>query len=125
MQGDYVLACVALAKARILLAAGGWHRLISALPRTRSAAIALNALEQTKIAEACLEAASGVPFRTACVERSFATCSLLRKRGVAAEFCVGIRSAPPLEFHAWVEVAGVAVNDTLTKRSRFVVLSRH
>jgi len=66
-------------------------------------------------------AAGNVPVRARCLERSLALWWLLRRRGVGAEVELGVRKtdAGELEAHAWVEVAGRAVNDGDDVRERF------
>jgi hypothetical protein len=45
-----------------------------------------------------------------CLHRSAATTCLLRRRGIPAQMVVGVQQLP-FNAHAWVEVAGVVVND--------------
>jgi hypothetical protein len=47
---------------------------------------------------------------TLCLQRSAVATRLLRRRGVAADLMIGCR-LPPLQAHAWVEVAGNVVSD--------------
>jgi hypothetical protein len=56
-----------------------------------------------------------------CLGRSLVLWFILRRRGIDAEFVIGA-DAPrkgELEAHAWVEVAGVPVNDAPDVRERF------
>jgi hypothetical protein len=56
-----------------------------------------------------------------CLGRSLALWFILRRRGIDAELVIGA-DAPQrgeLEAHAWVEVAGVPVNDVPDVRERF------
>lgn len=55
-------------------------------------------------------AAAFYPGRAQCLEQSLALYVLLRRRGVAADFRLGVQ---PLPFyaHAWVEVEGRPVNE--------------
>ena len=56
-----------------------------------------------------------------CLGRSLALWFILRRRGIDAEFVIGA-DAPQrgeLQAHAWVEVAGVPVNDAPDVRKRF------
>jgi hypothetical protein len=50
------------------------------------------------------------PRSPACLQRSIALTSMLRKRGVAAHLQIGVRHSP-FQSHAWVEVAGRVIND--------------
>jgi Transglutaminase-like superfamily len=58
-----------------------------------------------------------------CLQRSAATASLLRFRGVPAEMVVGAQIFP-FKAHAWVEVDGVVVNDRPYVREMYTVLDR-
>ena len=49
--------------------------------------------------------------QTKCLERSLVICSLLRRLGIPAQFCIGCPKYPPFNFHAWVECEGRIVND--------------
>ena len=56
-----------------------------------------------------------------CLGRSLVLWFILRRRGIDAEFVIGA-DAPrrgELDAHAWVEVAGVPVNDASDVRERF------
>jgi hypothetical protein len=47
-----------------------------------------------------------------CLQRSVALLALLRRAGIESDLRIGIgKTQPNLEAHAWVEVAGVPVND--------------
>jgi prolyl oligopeptidase len=50
--------------------------------------------------------------RVLCLQRSAATTMLLRRYGFAAELVIGARILP-FKAHAWVELAGVVLNDKL------------
>ena len=66
--------------------------------------------------------AEGVPWRITCLHRSFALTWMLRERGVPAEMRIGVGREPPDEallFHAWVEVEGQVVNDSMDVADRF------
>lgn len=61
--------------------------------------------------------------RAACLQRSAVATWFLRRHGVAAELVIGYRPVP-FESHAWVEVAGVIVNDRQQYQKFFAVLER-
>lgn len=61
--------------------------------------------------------------RAACLQRSAVATWLLRGHGVAAELVIGYRPVP-FESHAWVEVAGIIVNDRQQYQKFFAVLER-
>src|SRR6266404_4942345 len=50
------------------------------------------------------------PKQALCLQRSFVTTHLLRRRGVAAHMVLGAQKLP-FKAHAWVEVNGRAVNE--------------
>ena len=58
-----------------------------------------------------------------CLQRSAATTCLLRKHGIAASLAIGVRQLP-FRAHAWVEVAGVVVNDKNYMPEIYAVLER-
>jgi Transglutaminase-like superfamily len=71
---------------------------------------------------ACLHesVARGLFLKTNCLEQSLALCWLLRRRGIAAELCVGARKQDgKFEAHAWVETQGAVVCES-DERHRFV-----
>jgi len=69
-----------------------------------------------------LFAAALYPRRARCLEQSLALYVLLRRRGVTAEFKLGVR---PLPFfaHAWVEVAGRAIAENDSVRPNLATIS--
>jgi hypothetical protein len=58
-----------------------------------------------------------------CLQRSIVTARLMRDRGILAEVVIGYRPVPFFS-HAWVEVAGRAVNDSPAYKMRLQVLER-
>ena len=121
----FIRACLALLTARLLLAVGGWRRLIDALPPSPTPPSHPPESLLRRLASACASAALAVPFQTACLERAFAACCVLRSRGFPATLQIGMRTSPPLTFHAWVEVDGVVVNGESMLRRQFRVISTH
>jgi len=59
--------------------------------------------------------------RVLCLQRSAATTLLLRRHGICAELILGAQTVP-FKSHAWVEVAGVVVNDRPYMREIYQVL---
>lgn len=45
-----------------------------------------------------------------CLSRSIVLHSLLQKKGISSEFCIGVRSQPKFRAHAWVEHKGTPLN---------------
>jgi hypothetical protein len=56
-----------------------------------------------------------------CLQRSAATACLLRKHGTSADLVIGAQQMP-FKAHAWVEVAGLVVNDKPYMREIYGVL---
>ena len=64
-----------------------------------------------------------LPFRTNCLEQSLVLCWLLRRSGISADLRIGARKeADRFEAHAWVEVAGRAVDAGNEEHLHFVPL---
>jgi Transglutaminase-like superfamily len=112
---------MALIRGRRLLRSGGWRALIDALP-PKPTGQAPAAADIRAIGDECARAARLLPVATQCLERSYATCSILRRRGAPALFCVGLSRRPPMRFHAWVEVDEQVVNDGQWVRTSYQVL---
>jgi len=66
-------------------------------------------------------AAALLPFKARCLEQSLAIFVFLRRRGVPVELRIGVQ---PYRFraHAWVEYAGVPVNESADYLTGFVPL---
>ena len=55
-----------------------------------------------------------------CLSQSLALTRMLRRRGIAPELCVGVRSTKPhFDAHAWVEFEGRVLNDSQDVHTRF------
>lgn len=63
------------------------------------------------------------PKQALCLQRSFVTTYLLRKRGVLAQMIVGAQKLP-FKAHAWVEVDGCAVNERSNVQATYAVWDR-
>jgi len=69
-------------------------------------------------------AARHIPFPSTCLTRSLLFNWMLRRRGVPSELRIGIRMEnSALRAHAWVEVAGVPVNDEPDVARRFAAFT--
>ncbi|MFI5071644.1 MAG: lasso peptide biosynthesis B2 protein [Terriglobales bacterium] len=78
-------------------------------------------LAESQSASRMLDAASrrGI-VRGNCLSRSIALCWLLRRRGIPAQLKIGARKiGNQLEAHAWIEVAGHAINDSDDVQTRY------
>jgi hypothetical protein len=63
------------------------------------------------------------PKQALCLQRSFVTTYLLRKRGVAAQMVLGAQKLP-FKAHAWVEVDGRAINERSNAQATYAVWDR-
>lgn len=61
--------------------------------------------------------------RVLCLQRSAATCVLLRRHGWKADMVTGAQIVP-YEFHAWVEIEGAVINDKPYMHEIYQVLER-
>lgn len=60
------------------------------------------------------------PWRTSCLRQALAVWLLLRRRRLPAELKIGVvRRAPPFQAHAWVELAGVALDPAAAEHAAF------
>lgn len=65
-----------------------------------------------RIATLVNTAASHAPFPASCLTRSLLLGWILRRRGVASRLRIGVRlTGGVLDAHAWVEYAGIPIND--------------
>ena len=60
------------------------------------------------------------PKQALCLQRSFVTTYLLRKRGIAAQMVLGAQKLP-FKAHAWVEVDGRAINERSNAQATYAV----
>jgi hypothetical protein len=107
-----------LLKADLLARAG-----YAALSRQMKLALAPNALVDTgvdvqSVVAAVRRACRYYPKSPACLQRSIALTSMLRKRGIAADLQIGVKQSP-FQSHAWVEVDGRVVNDVQEVREMY------
>jgi len=91
----------------------GLRRLQAWLQRPLPATDAsLSADEITRIATLVNGAAGLAPIPATCLTRSLLLGWMLRRRGVASQLRIGVRmNKGKLDAHAWVECAGVPIND--------------
>lgn len=70
-------------------------------------------------------AAAHVPLDVACLHRSLVLWRLLRRRGISCELRLGAgTTGGPFEAHAWVECAGVALDEDADHLSRYRAFGR-
>ena len=63
------------------------------------------------------------PKQALCLQRSFVTTYLLRKKGVPAHMVLGAQKLP-FKAHAWVEVEGRAINERSNVQVTYAVWDR-
>jgi len=62
--------------------------------------------------------------RPNCLDRSLVLWSLLRRREIASDLCLGVRKdGTELDAHAWIECDGVVLNDTPDVGERYTVIN--
>jgi hypothetical protein len=77
------------------------------------------------VARAVRRAARFGAARGSCLAQSLVVWWLLRRGGLEAEVCIGVRRpADTFEAHAWVEYRGTVLNDTADVRERFAAFER-
>lgn len=100
------------------------------LRRTRTLLHLDGAPESGDVPEAVRRSAAAVatvvrhsPATVSCLPRSLAVAYLSRRRGHHVDIVIGVAQGPTLAAHAWVEFAGVPINDTADVRKRYDVLA--
>jgi hypothetical protein len=85
----------------------GWiRREIGEIPATESAS-----MDTVKAAEYAVAMAGALyPGRAKCLEQSLVLYYLLRRQGVALQYCHGVQPYP-FRAHAWIEYRGRVIND--------------
>lgn len=125
-------AAFVIAASRVGLRTAGyrrWASLLSRLPadpirtsRDDVSAEARSEFVPGHLARLNAAAARNLPFRPTCLERSLGLWWLLRRRGLNAEIRIGARkTGEQFEAHAWVEHAGVVLNDSGGEHRAFSV----
>lgn len=117
--GAILSAAGALVATRVGLRVAGfsaWKRKLE--KRAQTAKSYPRAMENAALAEAQrIARAAGVAarhlfFQPTCLELSLALCSMLLRRGIAAELRMGARKhGGHFEAHAWLELHGTVLND--------------
>jgi hypothetical protein len=92
-------------------------RLLGQTPRHR----VIDRADEQRVCDAITRAACWYWKPVLCLQRSYCAVRMLRAHGIAAQFVIGYRPVPFFS-HAWVEVDGRVVNDSLGYRQRLLVL---
>lgn len=93
------------------------------LPRPRWTSSTGRPLAEAK-ARGLARVAERMPFRPRCLPRALLLAGLLRRRGIAADLCLGTRIAGDFDAHAWVEIDGDAVNEAAGLEAEYRCLWR-
>jgi hypothetical protein len=123
-RGRIVLFAVQLTALRVALRWWPLRRVqqvLTRIPNSRP----VTRYEPTHLAYLVYAAAQALPWTANCLHRSVLLWWLLTRRGEPAQLVLGARptagSGTP-DFHAWVELASVVINDAEDVRSRYAVL---
>ncbi len=95
------------------------HRLV----RTTHTARASRPVDPVTVQTALRRAAVLYFKQTHCLQRSVVLTRMLRRRGVNAQMVIGYQPVPPAS-HAWVEVDGEIINETVPNQDKLIVLDR-
>lgn len=68
--------------------------------------------------------AERMPTRPRCLPRALLLAALLRRRGIAADLCLGTRITGAFDAHAWIEMGGVPVGESADLDTRYRCLWR-
>lgn len=78
---------------------------------------------ETRAVQAISTASIWYPRHALCLQRSAALVSLLRENGVRAELVIGA-TRMPMQAHAWVEIAGRAIDEKHDTQTKYMALER-
>jgi hypothetical protein len=116
-------AWLELARARVIVArrpSSDWRARVAPPPGRADYAAG------ARVARLVGLAAAAQPGQARCLARALAQRALLRRRGVRATIRFGVRrvgiESPQIEGHAWVEVAGRALEPDTGPRARYLEL---
>ncbi len=121
---DLLRAFSLLIRAKLITKSGSWEAFQDQIPKVVSTSYKHSSECVEYITRVCNIAARLLPTRTECLERSLTVCSMLRRKGINSDLCIGMTRVPPLMFHAWVEVDDQVVNDTPLIKQSFLVICR-
>jgi hypothetical protein len=100
-----------------------FRRLHAVVAQTRTASRTVSYDALAVVRPAIRDACVFYPKKVFCLQRSAAVTRMLRRRGLPASLVLGYQPVP-LEGHAWVELNGVAVFDTLYSLELYRVIDR-
>ncbi len=106
----------------------GWcrcHARLAAWAKRPPTAASWDTIPPQRIAWLVERAAQTVPWPATCLRRSLVLWALLARAGTRADLRLGFRKTDGrFEAHAWVELAGVPLNDRLDVSTRYTVADR-
>lgn len=121
-----VIAPIALPLVALALKAWGLRRVRTRLEvpsrRRPPMDVATRLATAQRVAWCVQVSAAYGPWPANCLQRSVVLCWQLARRGLEGDMCFGVRRTPDgggVDFHAWVELDGVVLNDTRDVRSRY------
>jgi len=97
---------------------GSLASLVDAARATGSPAQGGGRDEALDLARRCDELLPWVPFQGDCLFRSFLTLSVLRRRGVQADWIFGVQTWP-FRAHCWLQLGDVVLNDAAERVSGY------
>lgn len=97
--------------------------LAARLPPPRVTSLAPRPFAETR-ARAIALIAERMPMRPRCLPRALLLAALLRRRGIAAELCLGTRITGAFDAHAWIEMGGVPVSEAADLEASYRCLWR-
>lgn len=105
-----------LAALGVLVKLAGFHRSVriawwfaDRMPEPPSETRTPFVLAETR-AQEIKAVAERIPYEFKCLPQSMLLAMLMRRRGIAADLCLGVKLEEPFEAHAWLEVEGAPVN---------------
>lgn len=121
-QALFLRALVMLPVVDAELRVRGWRRCHARLAAwaKRRAQSASTDIPPQRVAWLVERAARNVPWPATCLRRSLVLWALLERAGVTTDLRLGFRKTDGVfEAHAWVELAGVPLNDRRDVRTRY------
>ena len=119
-------AMILLPVAALSIRLSGWSSTLTRIGRwiQRDLRTEAQGYDPALVARVVRIAATYGPYRATCLPRSVALWALLRRDGFTPVVTIGVRKGPRgVEAHAWVEVAGVTLDET-SEATPFVPLRR-
>lgn len=120
---EFLQAILGLTLYDLALCCGGFRRVHRIVARWKIASHTPDPGVADQVVNAVNLACIWYPKQALCLQRSAVTVCLMRSRGLKAEWVLGAQKMP-FAAHAWVELAGKAVNERSNVQARFTVWER-